>query len=71
MHATPNDGETRGNMIQARAVRLSELRPEFGATGIPGRFFLTFDCPTTPKGRVYVQFHRAPKEAGGDRKSVV
>jgi len=46
------------------AVRLTELRPEFGATGIPGRFFLTFDCQVTPKGRVYVQLHRGAAESG-------
>lgn len=45
-------------------TKLRDLRPEFGATGIEGRFFLTFDCPTTPKGRVYVQFHRGPSEVG-------
>jgi hypothetical protein len=44
---------------------LRDLRPAFGAvTGFPGRFFLLFDCMTTDRCRVYVQFHRGPEEPG-------
>jgi hypothetical protein len=39
-------------------MKLTELHPEFGTTGIDGRFFLTFDCPKTPGCKVFIQFHR-------------
>ena len=45
-------------------TKLADLHPEHGATGIPGRFWLMFDCQTAPGQRVYVQFHRGAPEPG-------
>jgi hypothetical protein len=57
----------RGHARERRGVemRLSELHPEYGTTDdYRGQWFLSFDCPTTPKGRVYVLFHRQSPEPG-------
>lgn len=48
-------------------MKLADLNPEHGAVNdvaYPGRYWLSFACPATPKGRVYVQFHRGAPEPG-------
>ena len=44
-------------------TKLADLHPEFGASG-DGRWWLQFDCQTTPGGRVQVYFHRGAPQPG-------